>query len=298
MKKILISSIVVLMLIIPVAGASNMLSTNNAKIESPSVFAQEDFTHTVIVESGTQTTCPYCVTAASQLYSIHNAGDLDFHYVALLWDGGHSRVRDRLKELDIYSIPDVYFDGLFTHVSGAQTDELPYRNAITQAGAREVADIDLDVDVVLKTAGTLKITVTVYNNEPEDYSGRLITYIVEKESRWNDNGGNPYHYAVLDIPIDDPLVISRSQAKSTASTHTFTKTWYGAVYGFSDITQDNIEVVAAMFDADTGLAVESASGAPTSGSTNHQTPSLPVIKIITEKLMDRFPLLARLLIFN
>lgn len=291
MKKNLICGIIILMLIMPVVGA-----INESKIETPQIVANDDFTHTVIVESGSQTTCPYCVTASSQLYSIYNAGDLDFYYVTLIWDRGPSRIRDRLKELDILSIPDVYFDGKLTHIGGAQEDEQPYRDKITQAGTREVADIDVSVSVQFKAGGTLKIEIVVTNNAPEDYNGRLITYILEKESRWNDNSGNPYHYAVLDIPIDSELTVYRSQTKSTLETHTFTKTWFGGLYGFNDITQDNIEVVAAVFDAETGYAVETASASPTLDPTSYRTTTPTFLEIISQRLITRFPMIARLLL--
>ena len=241
-----------------------MLSEYDAVEES--YFLEQNFNHTVTVEYASLTTCGPCVTASRQLYDIYSSGDLDFNYVTLVGDVGIYNANIRINELGVHSVPDVYFDGGYKRILGAQTSETPYRTAIMQSGEREVADIDIDVDVVLKTAGTLKITVTVYNNEPEEYNGRLITYIVEKESRWDDNGGNPYHFAVLDIPIDSPVVMSKGQTKET---HTFSKTWYGFLHGFDDITKDNIEVIATVFDSDTGYAVESASGTPTAGSSNH-----------------------------
>ena len=299
MKKIFVSAIIILMLIMPIAGASNILSMDNAIMEAPSIVTNEEFTHTVIVESGTLTTCPYCVDAASQLYSIYNAGDLDFHYVTLVLNKVNYRVQGRATELGISAVPDVFFDGKYKHIKGRQPDEQPYRNAITQAGMREVSDVDLDVSVQWRGGGTLKITVVVYNNDPENFTGHLRTYIVEKESRWNDNGGNPYHYAVIDIAIDSALFLTRAQAKPTRGTHTFTKTWYGALNGFGDITQENIEVVAAVFDGDTDYAVETATGEPTLGPpSNHRTSNLPILKIITQRFMDRFPLLAKLLTFR
>jgi len=297
MKKILLGSIVFVILMVPTTGALNILSINNAEIETPSNISNEDFTHTVLVESCTKTTCPYCVTAASQLYSIYNSGDLDFHYVALVTNEGNLNVRLRLQELGITVIPDVFFDGKYNRITGGQSSEQPYRDAITQAGMRDVPDIDLDVEVVWRGGSTLKIEVTVVNNEPETYKGHLRTYIVEKESRWNDQGGNPYHYAVLDIPIDRSLaIVANSGTKPLGDTYTFKKTWFGVLHGFGDISRDNIKVTAAVFDTDTDYAVQTASAEPTSASNSHQTTN-PLFLQILEGFINRFPLLERLLGF-
>ncbi len=295
MKKIFTGIIIMIMLMVPIAGASNILSINSKEITEPSNISNEEFTHKVLVESGTMTTCPYCVTAASQLYNIYNSGDLDFHYVSLVWDEANRNVRGRIKELGISNVPDVFFDGKYTHIIGAQSNEQPYRNAITQAGMREVPDINLDVNVVWSGSGTLKIEVTVVNNEPEKYNGHLRAYIVEKESRWKDNGGNPYHYAVLDIPIDKSLaVVAKSVAKPIGDTYTFTKTWFGFLYGFGDVTKENIMVIAAVFDGDSGYVVETASGEPTGSASIYQTSTL-LLNLFLERSIGHFPLLARLL---
>jgi glutaredoxin len=268
--------ITILMMVTPLAAASpHTMSAVKAGVKQVRA-SQEDFTHTVMVEYGTMTTCPYCVIASSQLYSIYNSGDLDFYYVSLVYDKGNANVRDRLQELGVSSVPDVYFDGGYKRSLGAQSSEQAYRNAITQCGIRDVPDIVVDANVEWKGGGTLKITVTVQNNEPEEYNGHLRVYIVEKESRWNDNGGHPYHFGVLDIPIDRSLPVSQSQQQGQPSplggTYTFRKTWFGALYGFGDITKDNTMVIASVFDPDSNYAVQTDAAEPTgSGSGSFVT---------------------------
>lgn len=296
MKKYLIIGITILMMVTPLAAASpHAMSAVKAGVKQVRM-SQEDFTHTVMVEYGTTTTCPYCVIASGQLYSIYNSGDLDFYYVSLVYDKGNANVRSRLQELGVSSIPDVYFDGGYKRMLGAQQDEQPYRNAITQCGERTVPNINVDVNVEWKGGGTLKITVNVLNNEPSDYNGHLRVYVVEKESRWDDNGGNPYHFGVLDIPIDRSLSISQSQQQGQPSplggtTYTFVKTWRGALYGFGDITKDNTMVIASVFDPDSGYAVQTAAAEPTSGGGSSVTLSsqmqqlLPSIKILCNQML-------------
>lgn len=299
MKKIFILALMAIIILMPLSGAVNVTksSNNNANLEVENV-SKGEFTHTVFVEYGSWSECGPCVTASAQLNSIYNSGDLDFNYVTLIIDKGNFRIRGRMTDLDIRSVPDVFFDGKYKHLLGAQKDEEPYRTRINQSGERPVPDIDLDIDVIWKGGGTLKITVSYVNNEPDKYDGHLRVYVVEKESRWNDKGGNPYHYAALDIPIDsDVNNLARSRPRPLGGTRTFEKTWFGALHGFGDITKENIEVIAAVFDKDTDHAVESASATPVSSDSSNHRFSLalyPVIQSFLEKLSNTFPTLERL----
>jgi len=287
MKKILLGSILVLMLVIPVANAIDVSTNNNAE---KNISSMQDFTHTVFVEYGSLTTCPPCVTASAQLFNIYNSGDLDFHYVTLVWDVANINVRGRLAALGVVAVPDVFFDGGFKRIGGGQANEFPYRNAITLSGEREVADIDIDLDVGWLGGGKLKIDVAVINNEVEEFNGRIRTYVAEKESRWNDYGGNPYHYAALDIPIDKSLAVVNTKYKPLGETYTFSKTWRGSIYGYGDITQENILVIVAVFDKDSDHVVQTAAAKPTGKFDNYR----PINQILL-RVLERFPMLERLL---
>ena len=275
------------MLMIPVVSATDI--SIEKKSEKTSTLRQ-DFTHTVFVEYGSMTTCPPCITASAQLYSIYNSEDLDFNYVTLLWDEGNYNVRGRLLELGVVAVPDVYFDGGYKRVEGPQTNVTPYRSAITNSGERDVPDIDIDVDVTWLGGGKLKIGVTVINNDVEEFNGRIRTYIVEKESRWDDYGGNPYHYVALYIPIDKTLAVVKSRARRLGDTYTISKTWWGSLYGFGDIKQENIVVIAALFEKDTKYVVQTASAEPTTTSSNYRPINLMILR-----LLERFLVLERLI---
>ena len=254
----------------PLAGAANILHTTKHIIQSPTTLSTDDFTHTVIAEYVTTTSCGYCPTASGQLYSIYNSEDYEFYYVSLVTDM-NSKIYSRVAELGTTGVPDVHFDGGYRNLVGAQEDETPYRNAITACGERTVPDIDVDVSVEWKGGGTLKISVDVQNNEAEEYDGHLRVYIVEKESRWNDAQDNPYHFGALAIPIDKSLAVaSQGQPKPLGDTYTFTKTWFGGLNGFGDITEDNIMVIAAVFDGETDQAVQTAAAEPTSSTEQFQ----------------------------
>ena len=292
MKKYLMVGIVAFIMIMPMIGASEEFSTERTEIIEPS--ATFESTHTVLIEYVGQTTCGYCPTASNQLSSIYAAGDLDFYYVSMILDV-NPRVYPRVQELGVTGTPDVYFDGGYRNIIGAQGDEQPYRNATTQSGEREVPDIDIDVDVQWIGGGTLKISVTVTNNEAEEYDGHLRVYIVEPEARWEYVGGGDIHYGVLDIPIDRSLAMPQGQIRPLGDTYTFSKTWFGFLYGFGDITQNNIMVIAAVFDKDTGHAVQTASVEPTvaSGALFQFISSRPMM--ILFQLMREQGILSRLL---
>ncbi len=266
MKKYLISGILALILFMPMVGAGDVITTEKSQVIETS--STNELTHTVLIEYVGLTTCGYCPTASSQLHSIDDSGDLDFFYVSMITDA-NPRVRSRAFELGVSAVPDVYFDGGYRNLLGAQTSEQPYRTAITQSGERVVPDIDIDVSAEFKSGGTIKISVTVTNNEAEEYDGHLRVYIIEPESRWSYNSGGDIHYGVLDIPIDRSLALPQGHYRPLGDTYTFTKTWLGALFGFSDITEDNIKVIAAIFDGETDYAVQAAATDPTS-STEQQ----------------------------
>lgn len=269
MKKYVMICIVVIMMLVPMVGASNLLSTNKIVVKTPVNVYKEDFTHTVFVEYATTTTCGYCPTASSQLYSIYNSGNYDFYYVSLVANM-NDKAYQRVKQLGVTGVPDVYFDGGYKRLLGAQTDETPYINAIIQCGERTVPNIDIEVSVKWIGSAILRITVNVQNNEAEEYNGELRVYIVEPVSRWNDASSKPYHFGVLDIPVVYTLAVPQTKPLQLPNTYTIAKLWIGSLYGFGDITKDNIMVIATLFDKNSDYAVESASAVPTSGSSSPQ----------------------------
>lgn len=298
MKKYLIIAIAVLMVITPIAAASNMLSTDEKVVNKQNMAKTQTYTHTVLAEYVSTTTCPYCPTASDQLYLIYNLEIYDFYYVSLVVDA-NSKIYSRVSELGVSGVPDVYFDGKYKNVLGAQSDEIPYIDAIVQSGSRTVPDIDLDVNVEWVMNAVLKITVTVQNNEPENYDGLLRVYVVEPDSRWNDQSGDPYHFAVLDIPIDEPLAVPHGQVRPLGDTYTFEKTWFGLLNGFGDITQDNIMVIASLFNKNSDYAVQTAAAEPTSSSSpqnyNVQYYAGLMLQELLGRLAVKFPLLNQFL---
>lgn len=265
MKKIVIILCLMLLITIPLSAAHTTQQTTPISTTTQPLTIK-DFTHNVIAEYVTTTTCPYCPTASSQLYSIYQSGDYPFYYISFVADA-NNKIYGRVQELGVSGVPVVFFDGQYSSLTGAQPDETNYRNRIETAGARTVPDIDMSIDVTWQGPAILKITVTVTNNEAEEYNGHIRVYIMEKESRWLDATSQPYHNGLLHIPIDKPLAVPKSNPMARSDTYSFTRTWIGALHGFGDLTEDNTIVIAAIFDQKTDHAVECASATPTIDNT-------------------------------
>ncbi len=74
------------------------------------------------------------------------------------------------------------------------------------------------------------------------YQGHLRVYIVEPTSRWNDYSNKPYHFGLLDFAFNDKLSIPYGETYNT------TLTWDPNAEGYSGITEDNLMVIAVLFN--------------------------------------------------
>jgi hypothetical protein len=238
-----------ILLVSTVAGSS-LIST------FPEITGTDDFTHTVLVEYGATTSCGPCVNASRQLSDLYNSGEYDFYYVSLVKDKNDA-ANLRCLELGIIGIPDVYFDGPYTHVVGYKPSDQRYRDALNSSGTRTVADLDLNGTVMWEDPSILDINLTIQNNAQEEYNGMLRIYIVEKISRWLNDAIEPFRYAVLDI-VKETIVLT--------STIKVNLLWNGADHGFEDIYRDNIILIAAIFDGDTGFVDEVFGATPVSST--------------------------------
>jgi hypothetical protein len=80
------------------------------------------------------------------------------------------------------------------------------------------------------------------------YEGNLRIYIVEPESRWNNYDNEPYHYGFLDYAFNDKISINYLE------TYDDTIIWNGNQNGYGDIQDDNIIVLAAIFNPEINIA--------------------------------------------
>ena len=203
-----------------------------------------DFTHAVFAEFGTATWCGYCKYAHAALKSIYASGDYPFYYVSLVTDK-NSDAQARVNQYNIYGYPTVWFDGGYRVVVGGYSGtEGECRTAITACSTRAVEDVDIDLDVTWMGGTEMQIQATVTNNEASTYGGHIRVYITEISSsmNWHDTGGYLYTFPLLDYAFNEPLTIPVGGYWSD------TITWDGTSNGFPSVTQDNLMVIAAVFN--------------------------------------------------
>ena len=277
MEKILFLIVMSIVITMPLAGASNLTNQNFIETApSKNIVSNSDFTHTVFAELGATAVCPYCPGASSTMYNVYTFGDYEFSYVTLVYNVGSEITKYKVTkraydELGITSVPHAFFDGKYSNFKGKPEDEQQYRTKIESCGARDVLDLDIDLNVAWQGNSVLDISGTVTNNGDKDYEGHLRVYIVEPNSRWNDAIGEPIHFGVLDIPVDKNLAIKQSyenRFRPTAESYDFSQTWRGSVAGYNDISIDNIMVIATVFEKETDRAIQSVSAQPTEMLTN------------------------------
>ena len=155
--------------------------------------------HTVLLELGSLTTCPYCPSAAEALREISSSPPSPFYYVVLVYDESEAaQVRGRQLK-DMY-VPMLYVDGGYYVVEWGMTGKSDYENAIKEAANRNVHDIDMTLEAAWNN-GDIDITLTLENHGGA-YLGRLRLYVVEKDSRWIDAKGKHYNNSLLDYRDD------------------------------------------------------------------------------------------------
>jgi hypothetical protein len=148
------------------------------------------------------------------------------------------------QDYNLYGFPTCFFDGGYEVLLGGYTGQTVYRNSIESCGQRPVPDIDLNVTVEWLGDATILVNITIQNNEAETYTGRLRVFIVEPISRWNNAQGDPYDFAFLDWAINTDIELVPDEVFED------TTTWDGNQNGFSDITRNNIMVIAAVFNSE------------------------------------------------
>ena len=214
--------------------------TETSFIKPISTAGNRDYTHTVLVEVGTATWCSACPASNTAWHSLYEGGNYDFQYTELVYDK-NSVASARFFEFNPCWVPTSYWDGGEYVLPG--TNEGTYISYLDASGSRVVPDIVADMDITWLGGGEIEISYNVVNNEATNYPGKLRIYVLELESTlWNDYSGNPYYHASLDFAVNQVIDIPAGDTLSG------TVTWDGAAAGYPSITQDNIQVILAVFD--------------------------------------------------
>jgi hypothetical protein len=213
-----------------------------------------DFTHTVFGELSTATWCPYCRYAHAALKNIYNNGEYPFYYVSFVFDK-NADATERLEEYNVYYIPFVAFDGGYDVYVGGESGGVTqdaYNSSIVASGARQVMRLETNLSVIWLGDATLDIKATVQNDEALGYEGRIRVYVTEisSERGWRDTGGVPYTFAFLDYAFNEDIHIDGGDIWQKSTTWNGYEHADGYGNDFGNITQDNIMVIAAVFNAE------------------------------------------------
>ena len=276
MRKIL-PLLVIGILVLGGLGAG-ALQVDNEKLElktmesNTPIKEEREFTHTVLAEFGTTSSCPHCPPVSSYLFEIQGSGEYDFYFLTLNADK-ETLANTRYWEIPgaSGSVPQVFFDGGYSTLIGNQGSKTPYISKITQAGARNVADIDLNVAVEWLGDAEIEVTVGVTNNEGSSYNGHLHAYVTEIVSRWYDNSGKKYHFSMIGYAFNENINVGAGDTWSD------TAIWDGDSHPpYSNIQEDNIMIIVSIFDPSTKYSDETAAATPGGGSNN--PPEIPNIE--------------------
>jgi len=280
LKKELVVGILICMLVFTTfAGAISSTNTSTKSIDNEPV--NRAYSHTILGEFGTIMYCVPSTYSYWALKTIYYYGLHPFYYVTHVYDKNTHAYQRVKTELGLVASPTVFWDGGYREDVGASSPSsamAKYNTSIIQCGNRDVADIDLALDVewlgavnpypedgainvsvqtdMSCTISEMEINVSVTNNEASLYNGHLHVYVTDINSTmWNDPFGNPYTFAFLDYAFNQNIGIS------AGSTWSGSKNWDGLDYNngthcFENITQDNIMVIASVFNQSTNYSDE------------------------------------------
>ncbi len=285
MKEKLLCIFVCLLLSLSFIGTISS-ATIQKKSMDPEPIA--DYSHYVFGEYFTLTTCVPCKYSHTALKELYAEGWHPFYYITYVSDVNNNS-RQRKNELNVFGSPTEVWDGGYKYNIGGsgstEEEKTKFNYSIIQCGARDVWDIDLDlnvtwlgavnnhpedgetvvpIEVVLNwTISEMKIDVDVTNNEASDYDGHVHVQVTEVESVWyNDKFDKPYTFEFKSYAYNDDVPINASD------------TWSETIYYdgcdhndaddppnyFDHITEDNIQVIAIAMDKDNDKYVDETAG--------------------------------------
>jgi len=270
-----IALIVMLLFVI----TSGTISIKNHLTESHTIDVDNSaYSHIILAEFGTFTTCIYCKYAHEALrYLYYNRGDdYPFYYVTHVYDVNKHAYQRVKTELNLTASPTVFWDGGYTKDVGAPDNETAvgkYKKSVNTMVNRTVADIDLFVKATwlgavnnkpyngetkvlinqtLKWTNTeMIVNVLVFNNESSQYKGHLHVYVCDIKSSmgWYDTADKLYTMAFLDYAFNQNITLDgKSLWGSSINWDGLDHTNGTKKYAYENVTEDNTILIASIFD--------------------------------------------------
>jgi hypothetical protein len=133
--------------------------------ETKSNVITENFTHSVLVEEGTATWCPYCPAMANALNNVYLSEEFPFYFVALIGDKSDDASYRVRNDLNLQGFPSAFFDGGNKAIIGGVSNENTYKSLISRTGSRDVHELDFTVSLNWLGNSELEIEIIITNNE-------------------------------------------------------------------------------------------------------------------------------------
>ena len=236
-KLIIISLLISCFFFIPSVTSITISPTNQ--------FQDVNEEQIVFAEYATTTWCPQCPQASQKLYELYNQ-DPSFYYVTLVVDK-NTAAQERSRDYTNYAIPSVYFDGGYEQFIGNSESLFDIYTDLVES-SRERSNrknLDMTGSISIENEEILYISIDVTNNGNLPYIGRLRTYVTEEESRWNDNASNPYHFSLIDFPIDETIVIKKGETITIETEWNIIEDSPGSI---TNISTDNLRIFTSVFN--------------------------------------------------
>jgi hypothetical protein len=223
---------------------------------------RDDYTHTVFLEIGTSQNCNPCHYWSEKIYDTYTSGDYDFQYVEMIvYDHNGERLNDEAFEWEkIYGIgayPTSIIDGNYEKIVGNNQGELP--DKLNSCGTRAVSDISADMFVLWMENATLRVDITIENNENAQYNGHIRACITEIVSRYDTDEGEPYHYGFLSYAFNKDISIDALGIYSDSVIWDGNEHFDNHGDDFGDIDKDNIQVTMGVLNDQNGYVDETIS---------------------------------------
>jgi len=161
-------------------------------------------------------------------------------------------------DYNIFGVPTVYFDGGYQFELGAasvEQAEEEYRASIDTSIIRLMPDIEVELLAAWSGGAVIYIQALIRNNDSSVYQGHLRVYVSEIQSSrgWNDTRGKPYLYTFLDYALDEEVIINLQDVWVKFAVWDGNEHSDGYGNDFGDITQENIMLLAAVFNPEPHL---------------------------------------------
>ena len=256
-RKKLVYMLICLLIFASFSGAATLEKNLIQPFKTKS--ANQNYSHTVFAGVAASQVCGPCHNWSYNIYNTYISGYYDFEYVSMIIydDEGHVlnyKAFDWASNYSVGTYPTTIFDGDYRRISGDNIEILP--ETLDTCGNRTVTNITANITVTLLGNATIKVAITIQNNQESQYNGYIRAFITEIISRYNTSLGDPFHFGFLDFAFNENISIN------AGSNYTDYIIWNGNEHqdnhgdDFGDIKANNIQLILAVYNSSNGYVDE------------------------------------------